>query len=85
MVRTRLPLLEAIVVEMRCDYLSDLRFLGRRKRIQLADKLEKLAAEEVSLEEWNQALCYLENSQPKSDVYSAKQSLIELLLVPKEV
>lgn len=55
----QLSLLDGLSIQMRCDYLSDLRFLNAGQRALLAQKLERLAAEEEDLHDWNDALEYL--------------------------
>lgn len=56
MIRTELSLLDAIAIEMRCEYLSDLRYLDSSQRALLAEKLKQVSIKPDSLRDWNDAL-----------------------------
>lgn len=74
---TSLSLLDVMSIQMGCDYLSDLRFLGNTKRAELAEKLKKLPAREPDLRDWNDALEYLTgDKQPRASTEDAKAALI---------
>ena len=53
MIRTELSLLDAIAIEMRCEYLSDLRYLDSSQRALLAEKLKQVSIKPDSLRDWN--------------------------------
>ena len=72
-----LSLLDVLSMKMRCDYLSDLRFLNGGQRALLVQKLERLTAEDEDLPDWNDALQYLTgDSQPRATAAQAKAALI---------
>lgn len=72
-----LSLLDVMSIQMRCDYLSDLRFLNGGQRALLAQKLERLTAKAEDLPDWNDALQYLTgDSQPRATAAQAKAALI---------
>ena len=50
------PLLDYFQWKLRCEYISDLHWLGAARRAQLAREVERLGAADVSLDEWNDAL-----------------------------
>ena len=75
--RIQVSLLDVMSMEMRCAYLSDLRFLNGGQRALLAQKLERLTAEDEDLCDWNDALQYLTgDSQPRATAAQAKAALI---------
>lgn len=75
-------LLELLSVQMKYEYLSDLRFLSRAQRLHLSQKIERLTAREEELQDWNDALVYLTGSPPEKTASEAKSRLIELLRQP---
>jgi len=84
MIYTQISLLDAMTVQMKCGYLSDLRFLSGEQRKWLAMKLERTPAETASLSEWNDALEYLTDYVEKcSSPAQAKSLLIARLSVGK--
>lgn len=52
-------LLDLLSIQMKCEYLSDLRFLSPEQRRYLAQRLERLTPREEDVWEWNDALNYL--------------------------
>lgn len=78
--RAQMSLLDAMALQMRCEYLSDLRFLSSEQRRLLAAELGKVPAEKVPLSEWNDAVEYLTNDRGVcSDPAQAKAVLIAAL------
>lgn len=74
---TKTSLLEELSIQMRCEYLSDLRFINEDQRAYLAEKLEKLQPDTVDLKDWNDALLYLtKDESPQTDAAEAKAALI---------
>lgn len=72
-----MSLLDAMAVQVGAAYLSDLHRLNDQQRIQLAQSLEKVAAKDEDLFEWNDALAYLAG---KKETYpSAEQTKAALL------
>ena len=49
-------LLDLLAIQMKCEYLSDLRFLTQEQRQYLAHKLECLTPREENIRDWNDAL-----------------------------
>jgi len=74
-----LPLLEVMQKRMNCTYLSDLRFLKREQKNQLALEWKKVPAEAASLSVWNDALTYLTDAPPQPTREAAKGLLIRRL------
>ncbi len=72
----RMSLLGAMSIQMRCEYLSDLRYLDSGRRARLARRLEGLPPEEADLRDWNDALAYLTGQAPQPDAAQAKAALI---------
>lgn len=81
----QLSLLDVMSIQMRCDYLSDLRFLNGGQRTLLAQKLERLTAAEEDLHDWNDALEYLAQAPPEQTAQAAKERLIALLFQHRSV
>lgn len=79
----RMHLLELCSQLMRCDYLSDLHFLGDVKRRELCRKIERIQAHEHDIKEWNDMLEYLTRAAPEPTAELAKVRLIESLLHPR--
>lgn len=72
-----MSLLDAMAVQIGSPYLSDLHRLNDQQRTQLAQSLEKVAAKDEDLFEWNDALAYLAG---KKETYpSAEQAKAALL------
>ena len=76
---TQLPLLDKISRKMGCPFLSDLRFLSREQRKQLARILKQMEPEANSVREWNDALAYLTRAPPENTAAEAKERLVCLL------
>ena len=72
-------LLDLMAIQMRCEYLSDLRFLSQGQRQSLAQKLERLTPREEDIWEWNDALNYLTGAAPENTAQAAKAQLVQLL------
>lgn len=72
-------LLDLLSIQMKCDYLSDLRFLSQRQRRYLAHKLEQLTPREEDRWEWNDALQYLTGAPQEATAQAAKERLITRL------
>ena len=83
MIRTELSLLDAIAIEMRCEYLSDLRYLDSSQRALLAEKLKQVSIKPDSLRDWNDALQYLARQPPGATAETAKERLIQALSRPR--
>ena len=72
-------LLDLLSIQMKCEYLSDLRFLSPEQRQYLAHKLECLTPREEDIREWNDALTYLTDAPPETTAQAAKERLVALL------
>ena len=72
-------LLDLLVIQMKCDYISDLRFLSQGQRQYLAQKLNALTPREEDIREWNDAFVYLTNAAPEESARGAKEQLVKLL------
>lgn len=77
--RVEQSLLEFLSNQMKCECLSDLRFLSQGQRQHLAQKLERMMPEEADLEEWNDALEYLAGKVPEKTAATARKKLIDFL------
>lgn len=75
-------LLDFLSIQMRCMYLSDLRFLSPEQRRYLAQKLDQLTPREEDVREWNDALDYLTGAPPEETTQAAKEQLVKLLRKP---
>lgn len=75
----QLSLLDVLSIQMRCENLSDLRFLNGGQRALLVQKLECLTAKAEDLHDWNDALEYLAGAPPEQTAQVAKERLIALL------
>lgn len=75
----RYSLLDLLSIQMKCDYLSDLRFLSPEQRRYLTQKLERLTPREEDARDWNDALSYLTGEAPKATSQVAKDRLVKLL------
>lgn len=74
-----LSLLDLLADEMKCDYLSDLRFLSRDRKRELAEKLKNIAPEAYELRVWNDALAYLLDEAAEETAAAAKGRLVARL------
>lgn len=72
-------LLDLLSIQMKCEYLSDLRFLSPEQRRCLAHKLKCLIPREEDVREWNDALTYLTDAPPEATAQAAKERLVALL------
>lgn len=72
-------LLDLLVIQMKCEYLSDLRFLTQEQHLYLAQKLEQLTPREEDIWDWNDALVYLTRSPPAATALEAQRTLINAL------
>lgn len=79
-VKVGLPLLDLLADEMKCDYLSDLRFLSPERKRELAERLKKIAPEAYDLQVWNDALVYLVGEAAEETAAAAKNRLVEGLV-----
>lgn len=74
------PLLDVIAKELRCEYLSDLRYMKSFSRIRAARFIEEMIpATDASLNEWNDALSYLASAPAEKTQDKARQRLLEYL------
>ena len=71
------PLLEYLAYISGSKYLSDLHYLDRAGRNCIAQALENISSESVSLWEWNDALNYLAEAGPAASPSAARELLIE--------
>lgn len=72
-------LLDLMAIQMKCEYLSDLRFLTQEQRQYLAQKLDRLTPREEDIRDWNDALDYLTGAPPESTAQAAKAKLVQEL------
>lgn len=72
-------LLDLLAIQMKCEYLSDLRFLTQEQRQYLAYKLECLTPREEDIRDWNDALAYLTRSPPAMTALEAQRTLVNAL------
>ena len=72
-------LLDLLSIQMKCEYLSDLRFLSPEQRRYLAQRLNRLTPREEDVRDWNEALAYLAKGPPENTAQAAKERLITLL------
>lgn len=72
-------LLDLLAIQMKCEYLSDLRFLTQEQRQYLAQKLDRLTPREEEIRDWNDALNYLTGAPPESTAQAAKAKLVQEL------
>lgn len=71
------PLLEYLAYISGSKYLSDLHYLDGTGRNRIAQALENISSESVSLWEWNDALKYLVEAGPAASPSAARELLIE--------
>lgn len=72
-------LLDLMAIQMKCEYLSDLRFLSPEQCRYLAQKLDRLTPREEDIWDWNDALNYLTGAPPESTAQAAKAKLVQEL------
>ena len=72
-------LLDLMAIQMKCEYLSDLRFLSPEQRRYLAQKLNRLTPREEDIRDWNDALNYLTGAPPERTAQAAKAKLVQEL------
>lgn len=77
-------LLDFLSIQMKCEYLSDLRFLSLEQRRYLAQRLDRLTPREEDVREWNDALNYLTGAPSENTAQAAKERIIYLLSQPCE-
>lgn len=75
----QISILEYLAIHLKCEYLSDLRLLGKGKRMALIQALEGIPVERADLYEWNEALSYLTEAPPCESRVDAKHQIIKLL------
>ena len=73
-------LLDLMAIQMKCEYLSDLRLLPQKQQRCLAQWLDRLTPREEDIWDWNNALAYLTNTGPEKTAKAAKTQLIKQLL-----
>lgn len=71
------PLLEHLAYISGSRYLSDLHYLDASRYRRIAQTLENISPESVSLQEWNDALNYLTGAGPAPSPSAARKMLIE--------
>lgn len=71
------PLLEYLAYISGSKYLSDLHYLDGTGRNRIAQALENISSESVSLWEWNDALNYLAEAGPAASPSAVRELLIE--------
>lgn len=72
-------LLDLLSIQMKCEYLSDLRFLSPKQRRYLAQRLDRLTPREEDIQDWNDALNYLTGAPPERTAQAAKAKLVQEL------
>lgn len=72
-------LLDLLAIQMRCEYLSDLRLLTQEQRQYLAQKLDRLIPRNEDIREWNDALNYLTGAPEEATAQAARDRLVALL------
>ena len=75
---------DLLSIQMKCEYLSDPRFLSQEQRRYLAQRLDRLTPREEDVREWNDALIYLTGASPEDTAQAAKARLLYLLSQPCE-
>lgn len=70
---------EFLALRAGCGLLSDLHYIDTAQRQILRRALHKLAAQDVELSEWNEALDYLLKAPPESTPEAAREKLIQSL------
>ena len=77
-------LLDAMAVQARREYLSDLKYLQDWELIKLGRALEQVPANAAALSEWNDALAYLAGAPPEQTQEAARERLITFLTRPRD-
>ena len=77
-------LFDAMVVQTRREYLSDLKYLQDWELIRLGRTLEQVPANAATLFEWNDALAYLAAAPPDQTQEAARERLITFLTRPRD-
>lgn len=72
-------MLDFLASQMKCEYLSDLRYLPEGKRRILAERVEALGADEYDLRQWNDALEYLTGGRAEETAEAAKAAITSSL------
>lgn len=73
-------LFEVMVIGVHCEYVSDLKFLEKRQRDNLADFIEStVAADDFSESQWRDALSYIANITVQSDSDAIRRQLVSFL------
>lgn len=76
-------LLDAMAIQTRREYLSDLKYLQDWELISLGRALEQVPANAATLSEWNDALTYLAGVPPEQTQAAARERLITFLTRPR--
>lgn len=72
--------MDSLTEEMDCMYLSDLLYIGKEKRDEMALLIRnRYPADSVPLTDWNSALSYLFKCSSENTADTARERLIELL------
>ena len=74
-----LQLMDFLVYQVRCSYLSDLPHSAGWQRVRLVRALEKIPPEAASLHDWNDTLDYLVQAPPEETAQAAREQLLSLL------
>ncbi len=77
-------LLDAMVIQAQCQYLSDLHDLQDWEQMKLGKALEQVPANAATLFEWNDALAYLAAAPPEQTQEAARERLMTFLTQPRE-
>lgn len=62
-----------------CEYLSDLRKLSGRQRLNLLTALEPITAQENEIRQWNDALDYLFRGNAQPSAAAARDAILRQL------
>ena len=79
----RQSLLDLLSIQMKCEYLSDLRSLSPEQYRYLAHKLSQMVPHEEDIRDWNDALDYLTGKPPEKTAEAARDKLVSLLGSPE--
>ena len=72
-------LLEFLVENVDCGYISNLLYLSAEDKSRLSETLRNLDDLRFSLEQWNEALSYLVGAHPLPTIESVKERLCRWL------
>lgn len=75
--KRNVSLLDLLAENAGCPFISDLRHITGKERLQLADKLEDISPGEYPLPVWNDALNYLISAPPQQTSEEARKLLID--------